>query len=34
MLLHVERRDVIGWSVAGRGILTAECSSTAAIGQC
>jgi len=30
---HVERRDVIGWFVVGRGISTAECSSTAVIGR-
>lgn len=32
-LLHAERRDVIGRSVAGRGISTAECSWTTMIGQ-
>jgi len=31
MLLHAECRDVIGWSVAGRGISTAECSWTTVI---
>jgi len=30
---HVERRDVIGSFVVGRGISTAECSLTAVIGR-